>query len=196
MIKNIGELVEGMKVVLSIAGDLIRDARVMIGTGTDGKARVWFCQNKAPGGINANPYGYAYAFSVGVNRDGSLRLETNGVTGLRAWTAADEAPRETLILEDGSRVSAAEYADIQAARAPAGYRLTRLAVKGVEKTVKVNGKGYKVAFSDGVASAGMEFKTVAKFAEAAADRRQAAAKYEAIGYAYDRLAAAYGWSRV
>ena len=79
--------------------------------------------------------------------------------------------------------------------APAGYRITRLAVKGVEKTVTVNGETYPVKFSDGAASAGMEFKTVSKFAAAAADRRQAADKYDALRAEYNRLASAYGWAR-
>ena len=197
MIKNIGQLVEGMKVVLAIYGTVIRDARVMLGTGTDGKPRVWFCQNAAEGSRNANPYGYRYAFSVGVNSDGTLRLGTNGVTGLRAWTEADAEPQVTLTLTDGSRVSADEYARGVGSlvAAPAGYRLERLAVTAVEKTVTVNGEKYPVKFSDGAASAGMEFKTVSKFAAAAADRRQAADKYDALRAEYNRLASAYGWAR-
>lgn len=196
MIKNIGQLVEGMKVVLAIYGVVIRDARVMLGTGTDGRPRVWFCQNAAEGSRNANPYGYRYAFSVGVNGDGTLRLGTNGVTGLRAWTEADAETQETLTLEDGSRVADVNYVNgALLPVVPAGYRLERLAVTAVEKTVTVNGKKYPVKFSDGAASAGMEFKTVGKFAAAAADRRQAADKYDALRAEYNRLAAAYGWTR-
>lgn len=197
MIKNIGELVEGMKVVLSISGVAITDARVMIGTGTAGKPRVWFCQNTAVGGDNSNPYGYRFAFSVGVERDGSLRLAVNGVSGLRAWTAADDAPKVILTLSDGSKVAEQDYVTPRGVfAAPAGYRLERLSVVGAKTVERVNGKDYPVDFADGVASAGMEFKTVSKFAAAIAERRQAIAKYEAIGAAYNRLAAKYGWARV
>ena len=196
MIKNIGQLVEGMKVVLAIYGTVIRDARVMLGTGTDGKPRVWFCQNAAEGSRNANPYGYRYAYSVGVNGDGTLRLDVNSVTGLRAWTEADAEPQVTLVLADGSRVADVNYVNgALLPVVPAGYRLERLAVAAVEKTVTVNGEKYPVKFSDGAASAGMEFKTVSKFAAAAADRRQAADKYDALRAEYNRLAAAYGWTR-
>lgn len=196
MIKNIGQLVEGMKVVLAIYGVVIRDARVMLGTGADGKPRVWFCQNVAEGSTNANPYGYRYAFSVGVNSNGTLRLGINGVTVLRAWTEADAETQETLTLADGSRVAAENYVSGAILPVvPAGYRLERLAVTAVEKTVTVNGTKYPVKFSDGVASAGMEFKTVNKFAAAAAERRQAADKYDALRAEYNRLASAYGWTR-
>lgn len=96
-IKNIGAVREGQKVVLSIEGTLIKDAKVHVGTGTEGKPRVWFCQNSKRGSKNANPYGYAYAFSVGVNSDGTLRLGNNGVDGLREWTVADERVTEVTV---------------------------------------------------------------------------------------------------
>ena len=96
-ITNIGQLVEGKKVVLTIDGTVIRDAKVKIGTGTEGKPRVWFCQNAKSGSKNSNPYGYCYAFSVGVNTDGTLRLNENGVDGLREWTVADDRVTEVTI---------------------------------------------------------------------------------------------------
>jgi hypothetical protein len=189
-ITNIGQVYEGQKVVAILDGVEVRDAKIHIGTGTAGKPRVWFCQNKVAGSDNSNPFGYRYAFSVGVESDGSLRLPpANNVRGLRAWTSADDLPETTLILSDGSRIAASDYAAPAAgARAPAGYRLERLTVVGAEE----NG----VKFSDGVASAGLEFKTVAKFAQAVADREKAIAKYNANKARYNQLALQYGWSYV
>ena len=211
----------GMKVVLSICGALIKDAVVKLGYGADGKARVWFCQNVVSGSDNSNPFGYRYAFSVGVNCDGTLRLEKNGVAGLRAWTAADLAPAYTgpvYVLEDGSRVNADEYDRGFALgyTAAPGFRVVRMKVVAVEE------KG--VTFTNGTASAGMEFKTVAKFDGAIRDRRQgiedlreeiadlndeiadlndeiadkskAISKYQANKSRYNQFARKFGWAVV
>lgn len=198
---NIGQLREGMKIVAILDGVEVRDAKVHIGTGTAGKPRVWFCQNKVAGSDNSNPFGYRYAFSVGVEADGSLRLPPqNNVLGLREWTPADDGPRTVLTLSDGSKIDQDDYvAPSGSARAPAGYRLERLSVVGVETIVN----GYPVKFSDGVASAGMEFKTVSEFDAAIADREakidelnKAIDKYEANKYAYNAFARKYGWTTV
>lgn len=189
-ITNIGQVYEGQKIVCILDGVEVRDAKIHIGTGTAGKPRVWFCQNKVAGSDNSNPFGYRYAFSVGVEADGSLRLPPqNDVKGLRAWTPADDEPEVTLTLSDGSRIAASDWvAPAYGARAPAGYRLVRLDVVAAEE----NG----VKFSDGVASAGMEFKTVAKFDEAIAERAKAIAKYQANKARYNEFAAKFGWTRV
>ena len=97
LITNIGQIVEGKKVVLTIEGTLIKDAKIHVGVGTEGKPRVWFCQNSKRGSKNTNPFGYAYAFSVGVNTNGTLRLSENGVDGLREWTVADDSVTEVTI---------------------------------------------------------------------------------------------------
>ena len=198
---NIGQVYEGQKIVAILDGVEVRDAKVHIGTGTAGKPRVWFCQDKVAGSNNDNPFGYRYAFSVGVEADGSLRLPPqNNVRGLREWTPADDVPEVILTLSDGSKVSEADYvAPAAGVRAPAGYRLERLTVIGAE--AKVN--GYDVEFSDGVASAGMEFKTVAKFNEAIADREvkigeltKAINKYAANKAKYNEFARKFGWTVV
>lgn len=187
---NIGQVYEGQKVVCILDGVEVRDAKIHIGTGTAGKPRVWFCQDKVAGSDNSNPFGYRYAFSVGVNADGSLRLPPqNNVQGLRDWTPEDDRPAVILTLSDGSRVAESDWAaPAYGVRAPAGYRLERLAVVGAEE----NG----VKFSDGVASAGMEFKTVAKFDAAITDRLAAASKYRANKARYNEFAAKFGWTRV
>ena len=187
---NIGQVYEGQKIVVILDGVEVRDAKIHIGTGTAGKPRVWFCQDKVAGSDNSNPFGYRYAFSVGVNADGSLRLPPqNNVQGLRDWTPEDDRPAVILTLSDGSRVAESDWAaPAYGVRAPAGYRLERLSVVGVEED--------GVKFSDGVASAGMEFKTVAKFDAAIAERAKAIAKYQANKARYNEFAAKFGWTRV
>ena len=207
-ITNIGQVREGMKIVAILDGVEVRDAKIHVGTGTAGKPRVWFCQNKVAGSDNSNPFGYRYAYSVGVEADGSLRLPpSNDVRGLREWTPADDVAEVILTLSDGSKIAEADYtAPAFGVRAPAGYRLTRLAVVGAE--AKVN--GYDVKFSDGAASAGLEFKNVAKFDQAIADRyaaigelekaigelEKAIRKYEANKAAYNAFARKFGWAIV
>lgn len=189
-ITNIGQVYEGQKIVVILDGVEIRDAKIHIGTGTAGKPRVWFCQNKVAGSDNSNPFGYRFAYSVGVEPDGSLRLPPqNDVKGLRAWTTDDDRPAVTLVLSDGSRIAESDWVTpAYGVRAPAGYRLERLSVVGAEED--------GVKFSDGVASAGMEFKTVAKFDAAIAERAKAIAKYQANKARYNEFAAKFGWTRV
>ena len=163
-ITNIGQLVKGMKVTAEIEGRFIPGARVKLGTGADGKPRVWFCQNAVAGSDNRNPYWFRYAFSVGVNANGTLRLETNRVTLLREWRASDDAPAAPVVTEivaDGMRYAADGTAS-----------------------------------SAGLADSGMEFKTVAKFDYAIAEREKAIAKYRARKAAYNGFARQYGWPTV
>lgn len=213
-ITKLCEVTEGAKVVLAINGTLIKDAKVHLGIGSDGKVRVWFCQNAASGAFNLNPYGYRYAYSVGVNCDGTLRLEKNGIAGLRLWSAAlDAAPvynGPVYVLEDGSKVTADEYdRGYSVAATIPGYRVTRMKVIAVEE----NG----IKFANGVASAGMQFKTVSKFAGAIRDRSEtitelreeiaelqndiadctkAIGKYQANKARYNQFARKFGWTVV
>jgi YD repeat-containing protein len=229
-ITNIGQLTEGLKVVLNIEGNDILDAKVHIGTGTLGKPRVWFCQNTARGSDNDNAYGYDYAFSVGVEANGALRLEGNDVRGLRAYDAdIDDLAEITRRAEAELRRRQAELtaarrqAELAAARelrrqeeeANAARRLAALragrpiltlrtgeTVSEYDytedgRTVGVTSATFNgVKYSNGTASAGMEFKTVSKFAEAIAERELAIAKYRANKAQYNVFARRFGWSRV
>lgn len=218
-ITNIGQLTEGKKVVLIIDGDEILDAKVHIGTGTSGKPRVWFCQNTASGSNNRNVYGYDYAFSVGVEANGALRLTENGVQGLRAYDAnLDDLAGITRRAEAELRRRQAELAAARELRRQEKYQAAcRLAALRAGRpvltlsngeivseydytedgrTIRVVGACFKgVKYADGIASAGMEFKTVSKFAEAIAERELAIAKYRANGAQYNVFARRFGWSR-
>jgi len=235
-ITNIGQLTEGLKVVLNIKGDDILDAKVHIGTGTSGKPRVWFCQNTASGSNNRNVYGYDYAFSVGVEANGALRLTENGVQGLRAYDAnlddlaginrraeaelrrrqAELAAARELRQEEAAAARSAARAELRrqeeeaaAARRLAALRAGRPVLTLVNgetvseydytedgRTIRVVGASFNgVKYADGTASAGMEFKTVSKFAEAIAERELAIAKYRANEAQYDVFARRFGWSR-
>lgn len=254
---NIGELREGQKVVLNINGTAVMDCKVHIGAGNRGKPRVWFCNRLVAGEQNSNPFGYRYAFSVGVESDGSLRLAENGVSGLREFTAADEAP---VFLQVGTRITSAaqcvtgQYAsatcggvkasgvlhvsnggvwlcqnavsrttgpdlhgyrfgwklfcgdsrDIVAASAPIlslsnGRRISEDKFLA-ERAAGMNNASVDsvtldgVTYSDGRASAGLNYATVAKFNKAIAEHQATIAKYDANKATYLKLAATYGWT--